>query len=510
MQKTTRTRLAALMAAGAAALALAGPAAADPVTYTNPGTGASVTLGSDTYAAGGRLEVSGAGFTRVQGSGRPIVAIKPDEHDEQDEVARWTAGGPDAISPIDVGGGEWVLAFAARADGTFSGWIDLPEDLPLTGAGTGAYAGRHVLRLLSGLLSTDNASPTDPNNIGVYFSSMDFGLGALSASGTFYGGSAFLAGTVLVPRGGAFAASTPLAIALDGEPYSATAITTDASGAVPASARLAIPAGAAPGRHAFSLRTGTTELTQPFTVSGAATAALGAATATQGQAIAFSGSGFVGLRGRGQKVAVALGTLGVKACVTADATGAVSGAVAVPADATTATASPVRLLAGTSCVPGGEQDDLPGRVVTLPVTVVAPAPIAQTPAPVVPPTATTPAPAPVGPVARPVTPRPGTLKRLKGGRTLTLTLGAGSGGRATITVKSSSKVRTTARAKAKVVSLTTARAVTAPAGKTTTVTLTLTPDGRRVLARHRTLKVVVRVAPGGGAAAVTRTLTLRT
>jgi hypothetical protein len=61
-----------------------------------------------------------------------------------------------------------------------------------------------------------------------------------------------------------------------------------------------------------------------------------------------------------------------------------------------------------------------------------------------------------------------------------------------------------------VVSLTTARTVTVQAGRTSTVTLTLTADGRRVLARHRTLKVVVRVAPGGGgAAAGTRTFTLR-
>ncbi|MCW2993397.1 MAG: hypothetical protein JWQ18_892, partial [Conexibacter sp.] len=373
------------------ALALLAPAAAraDPVTYVNPGTGAAVTLGSGVHAPGGRVEISGSGFVRDHGTGRPIVAIKPDEQDAHAEIARWSAGGPSALAPIDVGGGEWVLAFVVDLNGDFSGWIDLPKDLALTGPGAGANAGQHVLRILSGLLSTDDASPTQPINLGAWFSTVDFTYGLLSASGAFYRGDVFPAGSSLAPRGGAFAPSTAVGVLLDGAPYSATAITTDGSGAIPAAARLKVPADAAPGRHAFALRTGTTELTQPFMVAAPPAAALASPTVAPGKAITLTATGFRGIGGGGQKVAVMLGTLGVKACLTADASGALSGSAPMPADATTETASPVRLLAGTSCVPGGEQDDLPGRVVALPVT-VAPDPVVD--APIAP---GTPLPAPV-------------------------------------------------------------------------------------------------------------------
>jgi len=500
-------RLRPLLAPIALALALLAPAAAgaDPVTYVNPGTGAAVTLSSDAYAPGGRVEISGTGFVRDHGTGRPIVAIKPDEQDEQAEVARWSAGGPSALAPIDVGGGEWVLAFVADVDGDFSGWIDLPKDLALTGPGAGANAGQHVLRILAGLLSTDDASPTQPINLGAYFSTVDFTYGLLSATGAFYRGDTFPAGSSLAPRGGAFAPGTAVTVLLDGAPYSATAITTDGGGAIPAAARLKVPADAAPGRHAFSLRTGTTELTQPFTVTAAPAAALASPTVAPGKAITFTASGFRGIGGSGQKVAVMLGTLGVRACLTADASGALSGNVAVPADATTETASPVRLLAGTSCVPGGEQDDLPGRVVALPVT-VAPDPVLE--APVVPgtpaPPVTPPAPKPAAPRAS--TPRVGAVKLDAAARRLAVTLAGGTARRVTVTVRTAARVRANSRAAAKVLTLVTARTV---AGSSKSVTLTLTATGRRVLRRVGRLKVVVRIAPAGGGTATTKTLTLK-
>jgi hypothetical protein len=492
----------------AVALLLPATAGADPVTYVNPDTGAAVTLSSGVYAAGGRLEISGTGFVRDHGTGRPIIAIKPDEQDEQAEVARWSAGGPSALAPIDVGGGEWVLAFVADLDGTFSGWIDLPEDLALTGPGAGANAGQHLLRLLSGLLSTDDGSPTPPINLGVYFSSMDFTYGLTSLSSAWYRGDTFPAGASIAPRGGAFTPSTALAITLDGAPYSATAITTGAGGAIPDAARLKVPTDAAPGRHAFALRTGTTELTQPFTVAAAPTAALSSPTVAPGKAISFTATGFHSIGGGGQKVAVMVGTQGIKACLTAGADGALSGSVPVAADATTESTSPVRLLAGTSCVPGGEQNDLPGRVLQLAVTVVPepvveqPAPIAPLPDPVRPPID----PPPVPPTPRASTPRAGTVKLDGQDRKLRVALAGGTVKRVTITVKTAGKVRATPRGPAKVLTVVTARTL---AGTATSVTLQLTATARKVLRREGKLKVVVRIAPVGGGTATTKTLTLR-
>ncbi|WCB95240.1 hypothetical protein DSM104299_03983 [Baekduia alba] len=499
-----------------AALALAAvlPAAAQaaPLTYADPGTGAAVTLNNDTYAKSGRIEISGTGFVRSQGTGQPIIALKPDEEDDQAQVARWKTGGPDAGAPVDVGGGEWVLTFAAKVDGTFSGWIDLPDDLALTGPGAGAHAGEHVLRLLSGLLSTDGASPTPPINLGAYFSSVDFSYGMVSASSTFYDGRVFPAAASIGVRGGAFAASAPVAIQLDGAPYSATTIATGATGAIAPTARLTIPAGMAAGVHAFTLTTGAATLIQHFTVAPAAAGALAQTAVTAGQRVAFTATGFRGIAGAGQKVGVMLGTQGVKACLTADAGGALSGTVDLPADATTAKASPIRLLGGASCVSGGEQNDLPARVVQLPFTVVAPDPTPDAPPAATPnPPAATPPPAVVPPVspAKVVVPRPTALTLLRGGRSLRVALGAGTAQRVTVSVRTTGKVRTRRGGKAKVITLATARTVAPKAGAKATVTLTVTVAGRQALRLAGRLKVTVRVAPVGGGAAVTRTVTLR-
>jgi hypothetical protein len=139
----------ALLIAGAA------PAAAAPVTYTQ-GV-ASVTLDSDTYAAGTRVTLSGTGFASGGGPGRPWVAIKPDDRDTWDFTSQWAYGGPSARPVYDVGGGEWTLIFEAAADGTFSGWIDIPASFPALGPAVAPRAGQHWFRVLCGLLSSDGS-----------------------------------------------------------------------------------------------------------------------------------------------------------------------------------------------------------------------------------------------------------------------------------------------------------------------------------------------------------------
>ena len=130
-----RRRYAAVVAlATAAILGLPGLAAADPVTY-HSGNGATATLSSGAFAPGDRIEVSGTGFAGKGGSGYPVIAIKLNDGDQP-----LAFGGPDAIDEVEPG----LPSFEGRPDGTFSGWVDLPEGLPTTGPGTGDL-GRRAL-----------------------------------------------------------------------------------------------------------------------------------------------------------------------------------------------------------------------------------------------------------------------------------------------------------------------------------------------------------------------------
>jgi hypothetical protein len=358
-----------LLGALAAVLLAALPSAATaaPVVYPAPG-GAEITLDPGAVVAGGRIQVSGTGFTGLGGAGNPLVAVKPDDLD-----LGWSSGGTSAYAGPD----DAPIWFQVALDGTFSGWIDVPADLGPTGPG----GGRHWLRLLSGAFST-GSNVTTPISVQAHFALADrVTLGATNVSGTFYRGSTFQAGATnaITPQGIGFTPSTAVAVELDGAPLAGASITTDGSGDFPSSARLTIPGGTAAGAHALTFTTGAVTTTVPVTVTGAPAATLDTPTVRPGGRVAVTLDGFVGIAGTGQKVALKLEPEPVGACLTTttDGDGVIS--AAVPASFTAGTYT-LRVLAGTSCVQGGTQDDLPGRMVPLTVTVAADAPAAKVPA----------------------------------------------------------------------------------------------------------------------------------
>jgi hypothetical protein len=340
--------------------ALPSAASAAPVTYDGP-NGSQVTLDPGAVLAGGRIAISGTGFIGNGGAGNPLVAIKPDDDDPA-----WTYGGTSAAGgPPDA-----AIWFQVAGDGTWSGWIDVPADL----------TGRHWLRVLSGAFSTgDNV--TGPISLQAYYDVADrVTLGATSVGGTFYKGATFQAGTpsAITPRGLGFTPSTAVDVGLDGAPLAGAAITTDAGGDFPTNARLTVPSGTTPGAHTLTFATGAVTATVPITVTGPASATLDTPSVRPGGRVAVTAGGFVGIAGAGQKVALKLEPQPVGACVTAGAGGAGVASAPVPSGLAPGTYT-LRVLAGTSCVEGGEQNDLPGRMVPLTVTVAADAPTATAP-----------------------------------------------------------------------------------------------------------------------------------
>ncbi|HWI71503.1 MAG TPA: hypothetical protein VNT55_06085, partial [Baekduia sp.] len=360
----SRRRAGALLLGALAAVLLAAlpsAATAAPVVYDGPG-GSQITLDSGTVVAGGRIQISGSGFTPLGGAGDPLVAIKPDDLD-----LPWAYGGPSAYAGPD----DAPIWFAVASDGTFSGWVDVPAGV----------TDRHWLRVLSGAFST-GSNVTSPISVQAWFSIADrVTLGATNVSGTFYAGSTFQAGlgNAITPRGIAFTPSTAVDVQLDGAALAGASITTDASGEFPSGARLTIPSGTAPGAHTLSFATGAITASVPVTVTAAPAATLDTPTVRAGGRVAVTLDGFVGIGGTGQKVALKLEPEPVGACVTTTVDGDGVASAAVPASATAGTYT-LRVLAGTSCVSGGTQDDLPGRMVPLTVTVAADAPTATVPA----------------------------------------------------------------------------------------------------------------------------------
>jgi hypothetical protein len=367
---SSRPRAGALLLGALAALLLAvlpSAATAAPVVYSAPG-GAEITLDPGAVVAGGRIQVSGTGFTGLGGAGQPLVAIKPDDLD-----LPWAYGGPSAYAGPD----DAPIWFEVAGDGTFGGWIDVPAGLAPTAPG----GGRHWLRLLSGAFST-GSNVTTPISVQAHFTLADrVTLGATNVSGTFYKGSTFQAGAAgaITPQGLGFTPGTAVDVALDGAPLAGASITTDAGGDFPAAARLTIPGATATGPHTLTFATGAVTATVPVTVTGAPAATLDTPAVRPGGRVAVTLDGFVGIAGTGQKVALKLEPEPVGACVTTTVDGDGVASAGVPASLAPGTYT-LRVLAGTSCVAGGTQDDLPGRMVPLSVTVDAAAPAATVPA----------------------------------------------------------------------------------------------------------------------------------
>ncbi|MFT3833439.1 MAG: hypothetical protein QM711_08975 [Micropruina sp.] len=219
-------RVVAVLIAGllaASGLVLSTQPAQAAVTVTDPVSGASITLSTNRIAAGERIEISGRGFTPVQGStGEPLVAVRPYDFDAG---PAWTVGGRDAYRPPNPSqppGSEAAYWFVTHhADGgSFEGWLQAPAGLTPSGP---LGNGQHWLRILSGaFFTTTGDRVTDPITFQVPFTvasnSAAASTGLTSPTGVFQAGTTFRPGASVTVRGDGFTPGENVTATLDGHP----------------------------------------------------------------------------------------------------------------------------------------------------------------------------------------------------------------------------------------------------------------------------------------------------
>ena len=376
-------------------------AGAAPRTVADPaGSGAVVTLSDDTLYPGQRVSVTGTGFVGQSPSADPAdlpaIAIKPYDIDVD-----WGWGSDTSALTGFMTSDAKIWFQANRTGAGWGGWIDIPTTLTPAGLLPGESAGQHWFRILSGAFSTTGGpfvgNTTTPISFKAPFTVVDrVTLGLTSFDNTrFQAGRTFRPGAQITPRGTDFPANRPITATLDGASVAVNVVTvtpgtppvstlepasTEADGTFPAAARVVLPGATAAGKHqlAFSVSPaggGAAETASyEITVTPPPTIALSTPAARPGGRIAFTGTGFTGVAGTGQKVAVVLNEQTL-ACITASDDGALRGTAVLPA--TVASPAVLGFNAGTSCKgPTGPQDDLPGTRVAPSLTVSASAPTA--------------------------------------------------------------------------------------------------------------------------------------
>lgn len=403
---TARRRVTRSLAAAAAALTLAPAAQAAEVTY-NSGSGSTVTLRDqpigtpttpgDAFAPGAKIYLRGTGFIGTGGTGFPQVAVKLNDVDGELTYDGITG----AFEPN-------LPTFQTEPDGTWTGWVKLKDSIAPTAPG----ASKPWLRILSGVPSS-GSNVTVPISYQAYFRvQADLESGFTNTAGTYFPGSTITQGAIGVaapsganpanPGGPAFTlvgaagkldANEPITATLDGAPLTvnnagtATAATTDGSGAFRAWSSLPATTN---GERILKVSTSTkSEEITLKTVAHAAT--LQSPNVRPGGTALVTGTGFVGIDGKGQKVALvgrgpnAAGTVtddAVLACEQADASGAVTLTATIHPTAAVGTPGPtgpiLRVAAGTNCVPPLVSQPLPRFLPTVGLTISANAPQAGT------------------------------------------------------------------------------------------------------------------------------------
>lgn len=378
LRKGVAALLAATLVAGGLVLGAAPAHAAEPVTVTDRVSGATITLSSARIKPGETIQISGTGFTPIQGStGDPLVAVRPYDFDNG---PAWTVGGADAHfpgNPTQPPASEAKYWFVTHHEsGTFTGTLTAPTGLTAAGP---LGNGKHWLRILSGAFFTTTGDRiTNPITFEVPFevAVTSASTGLTSPTGTFQAGTVFRPGAQVTVQGTDFAPEQPVTVEIDGAPVTSS-ITTDAEGALPDSARVAIPADIAVGAHTLRLATGAEAATVAFTVTAPPTATIRTTAVRPGGTITYDLAGYIGVGGAPQKVAVVVAEQVLK-CVTVGSNGAASGTVKLPADISEAVT--VGFNVGLSCQlpPTGVINDQPiGRIaVTLDVRDDAPEPVA--------------------------------------------------------------------------------------------------------------------------------------
>lgn len=351
------------------------PAHADPITVTDPGgSGAEVTLSSKEISPGERVQISGTGFVAKTGStGETLVAVRPYDFDEG---PAWTIGGEDAYFPADTTqppGSEakhWFITDHTD-NGSFNGWIQAPSTLTKTGPlGTGS----HWLRILSGApFTTTGDRITEPITFKVNLDVVDkVTLGLTSPTSIFQEGATFRPGAAVTVRGRGFTPNSAVSVRLDSSDLSST-ITTSADGAIPAGARVTLPADATPGSHTLRIATGAVSQTVDIKVTPTPTATVLTNPVRPGGTLAFDLTSYIGVGGKPQQVAVVIDEQ-VLECIQTDTTGGARGAVKLPASL--AGSAVVGFNVGTSCqLPPSPINDQPIGRITSTITVSDTAPV---------------------------------------------------------------------------------------------------------------------------------------
>lgn len=373
----TLRRVIAVLIAGlllASGLVLSSQQAHAAVTVTDPVSGASITLSKNRIAPGERIEISGRGFTPVQGSsGEPLVAVRPYDFDNG---PAWTTGGRDSYRPADPSqppGSEAKYWFVTHhdQDGSFEGWLEAPASL--TSAGP-LGNGQHWLRILSGAFFTTTGDRiTSPITFQVPFSvastSASINTGLTSPTGVFQPGTTFRPGAQLTVRGDGFTPGSEVAATLDGKALTSS-ITADSEGSLPSQARVTLPDDVSIGSHTLRLATGSRAAQVSLRITAAPTATLLTDRVRPGGTIRFALTGYIGVGGAPQKIAVVVNEK-VLACIHAGSNGAANGTAQLPADLTGTVV--VGFNVGLSCVlpPIGVINDQPISRITQTVTVDA-------------------------------------------------------------------------------------------------------------------------------------------
>ncbi len=386
----------ALVAGSALVVPLSAPAAAapldsGPVVVVDPASGATITLDKSVYHPGDKIHIEATGFVANQGTvGDPLVAVRPYDWD-YDHGSPWTAGGDDAYFASGSHSSEaryWFRTHAEDPDpsrvGTFRGWMQIPENATAEGPLGGASAGRHWLRILSGAYFTSTGDRlTPPITFEVPFTIEErvvLGLTAgPPAAQVFQPGTHFRAGASVTVKGSGFDPAAPVVVSLGGTPLTGVDLTTDGAGTLPPTARFTVPAGTTVGEHTVVLASGTVTESRTIAVVPSPAVTVHTPQLRPGGLLAFDLTGYVGVGGGGQKVAVVTSEQ-VLACVQTDDSGAASGYVEIPALAEGE--HNVLFNAGLSCIspPVGVINDQPISTSGRPIAVAAQAPAITLPA----------------------------------------------------------------------------------------------------------------------------------
>lgn len=345
------------------------------VVITDPSSGATITLSSGQVSPGERIQIHGEGFTPTSGSqGEPLVAVRPYDFDTG---SAWTIGGEDAYDP--AANGNPTAAAEAKYwfitdhtdNGSFDGWLQAPADLTRAGP---LGNGDHWLRILSGAFFTTSGDRlTEPITFKVPISFADhLTTGLTSPTGIFQQGTYFRPGAQLTVRGRGYQPEATVTVELDAAPLP-TAITTGPDGALPSTARVALPATTTPGPHTLTLRTGSIRRSISLTVTPTPSATVLTPAIRPGGQVAYDLADYIGVSGQPQKIAIVVREQ-VLACLQADARGDASGVISLPGDLDGSAV--VGFNVGLSCVlpPAGVIDDQPVSRIAPTVTISDTAP----------------------------------------------------------------------------------------------------------------------------------------